>query len=80
MRFEPSRFSDGADPEDYALLAFGGAGPLHACAIAEKLRISSIIVPGDAGVLSAYGLEKSSIERISEIQVNRAMNDSAAIQ
>jgi N-methylhydantoinase A len=46
----------GKDPRDYALVAFGGAGPLHACRVAEDLRVSTVIVPPNAGVLSAYGL------------------------
>lgn len=61
---------DGADPSEYALLAFGGAGPLHACAIAEKLEMETVIIPGEAGILSAYGLDRSAIERIAEVQVN----------
>ncbi|HWI21987.1 MAG TPA: hydantoinase/oxoprolinase family protein [Baekduia sp.] len=46
----------GLDPRDFALLAFGGAGPLHACAIAELLGITDVIVAHQAGVLSALGL------------------------
>ena len=46
----------GRDPRDYALVAFGGAGPLHAAHIAEELEIGTVLVPPHAGVLSAYGL------------------------
>lgn len=46
----------GQDARDYALLAFGGAGPLHAARIAEELAIGTVIVPPHAGVLSALGL------------------------
>lgn len=46
----------GHDPRDFALVAFGGAGPLHACALAEELGVETVLVPGDAGVLSALGL------------------------
>jgi N-methylhydantoinase A len=46
----------GRDPRDYVLAPFGGAGPLHAGRIAEDLGISTIVVPQNAGVLSAYGL------------------------
>ena len=46
----------GKDPRDYALVAFGGAGPLHACRVAEDLRVKTVVVPPNAGVLSAYGL------------------------
>jgi N-methylhydantoinase A len=46
----------GLDPRDFAMVAFGGNGPLHACALAEELDIGRIIVPPDPGVFSAYGL------------------------
>src|SRR5438132_4008490 len=46
----------GHDPRDFALVAFGGAGPLHACALAEELDIETGLVPEAAGVLSALGL------------------------
>ena len=46
----------GLDPRDYALMAFGGAGPLHTVALAEELGISTVIVPANAGVLSAWGM------------------------
>jgi N-methylhydantoinase A len=46
----------GKDPRDYALVAFGGAGPMQAVRVAEELAISTVLVPPHAGVLSAYGL------------------------
>ncbi|HUO70740.1 MAG TPA: hydantoinase/oxoprolinase family protein [Solirubrobacteraceae bacterium] len=46
----------GIDPRRYALLAFGGAGPLHAAAIAEELGIETIVCPRASGVLAALGL------------------------
>ncbi len=46
----------GLDPRDFALVAFGGAGPLHGCALAEELGMSTVLVPAAAGVLSALGL------------------------
>ena len=46
----------GHDPRELALVAFGGAGPLHACALAEELGIETVLVPAAAGVLSALGL------------------------
>ena len=46
----------GVDPRGLALVAFGGAGPLHACALAEALGMSAVIVPARAGVLSAVGI------------------------
>jgi len=46
----------GHDPRELALVAFGGAGPLHACALAEELGIETVLVPEAAGVLSALGI------------------------
>ena len=46
----------GHDPRDFALVAFGGAGPLHACALADELGCRRVLVPAAAGVLSALGL------------------------
>jgi N-methylhydantoinase A len=53
----------GHDPRDSALVAFGGAGPLHACALAEQLGIEAVLVPEAAGVLSALGLVASDERR-----------------
>jgi len=46
----------GHDPRRFALVAFGGAGPLHACRLAELLDIPTVIVPPRPGVLSTWGL------------------------
>jgi N-methylhydantoinase A len=46
----------GIDPRDFSLLAFGGAGPLHAVALAEELELGRVVVPADPGVLSAWGM------------------------
>jgi N-methylhydantoinase A len=46
----------GYDPRDFALLAFGGAGPLHAVALAEELDIPWVVVPRHPGITSAAGL------------------------
>jgi N-methylhydantoinase A len=46
----------GLDPRDFALVAFGGAGPLHACALADELEMTTVLVPAASGVLSALGL------------------------
>jgi N-methylhydantoinase A len=53
----------GHDPRDFALVAYGGAGPLHACALAEELGIRTVLVPASAGVLSALGLVASEERR-----------------
>src|SRR4051812_11269036 len=46
----------GHDPAGFALVAFGGAGPLHACELAEELGMHTVLIPETAGVLSALGL------------------------
>ncbi len=53
----------GVDPRELALVAFGGAGPLHACALAEALGMPAVIVPPRAGVLSAVGLLCSPVQQ-----------------
>jgi N-methylhydantoinase A len=51
----------GRDPRDFALVAFGGAGGLHACALAEALSIPRVIVPAFPGALSALGILVSDV-------------------
>jgi N-methylhydantoinase A len=46
----------GHDPREFTLVAFGGAGPLHACALAKALRIPRVLVPVHPGALSALGI------------------------
>ena len=53
----------GIDPRGLALVAFGGAGPLHACALAEELGIERVLVPLASGVLSALGLAAADLRR-----------------
>ena len=53
----------GHDPREFALVAFGGAGPLHACALADELGIETVLVPEAAGMLSALGLAASEERR-----------------
>jgi N-methylhydantoinase A len=53
----------GLDPRDFALLAFGGAGGMHACSLAEELGIETVLVPRAGGVLSALGLAISDLRR-----------------
>ena len=52
----------GFDPRDFALVALGGAGPLHAVALADELGIGKIVVPRHPGVLSAAGLLAAPVE------------------
>jgi N-methylhydantoinase A/oxoprolinase/acetone carboxylase beta subunit len=70
----------GIDPRRFALLAFGGAGPLHAAAIADELGITRIVVPRAAGVLSALGLaaaERRRDEARSVLLRGEALTDEA---
>jgi len=53
----------GVDPREYALLPFGGAGPLHAAGVAAELEMSRIVCPRAGGVLSALGLIASERRR-----------------
>lgn len=46
----------GIDPRDYALVAFGGAGPMHAAWLAEELEIGQVIIPWSPGMFSAWGM------------------------
>jgi N-methylhydantoinase A len=59
----------GIDPRRYALLAFGGAGPLHAAQIAEQLGIETILCPRASGVLAALGLIVSARRRDAQRSV-----------
>ena len=52
----------GFDPREFTLVAMGGAGPLHACALADDLAITRVVVPRHPGVLSAAGLLAAPIE------------------
>jgi 5-oxoprolinase (ATP-hydrolysing) len=63
----------GYDTKEYALVAFGGAGGQHACGVAERLGIDTIVVPEDASLLSALGLGHALIERFAERQVLRRL-------
>ena len=53
----------GYDPRDFALVAFGGAGGLHACELAEALAIPTVIIPARPGALSAFGILVSDVVR-----------------
>ena len=56
----------GYNPSEYCLVSFGGAGGLHACGIAALLGIKRIILPEEAGLLSAYGIGHARMERFAE--------------
>ena len=52
----------GRDPADFAMMAFGGAGPIHAAGVAEALGIRRILVPPAPGLFSAFGLLRAEVE------------------
>jgi len=54
----------GVDPRDFALVAFGGAGPLHAASLAEELRIPAVLVPPNPGLNSAMGLLQTKVKHV----------------
>ncbi|MFZ4809117.1 MAG: hydantoinase/oxoprolinase family protein [Hyphomicrobiaceae bacterium] len=56
-----SLFEKGLDPRDFAILSFGGAGSIHACAVAEELGIRRVIFPVGASTFSAFGILHSDI-------------------
>ncbi len=62
----------GHDPRDFALVAFGGAGGMHACEIAERLDMSTVVVPRYAGVLSALGMLLADVTKDYSASVLRA--------
>ena len=70
----------GLDPRELALVAFGGAGPMHACALAEELGMEKVIVPYSSGVLSALGLAIADVRRDYQTPVNRALEDLEATE
>jgi N-methylhydantoinase A len=53
----------GHDPRDFTLVSYGGAGPLHACDLAQALQIPRVLIPNFPGALSAYGILLSDITR-----------------
>ena len=55
----------GHDPRDFVLVSFGGAGPLHSCALAKALRIPKVLIPLMPGALSAYGILISDVVKDS---------------
>lgn len=67
----------GYDPRDFALVAFGGAGGQHACAVADELGIRAAVLPREAGLLSALGLGSARVERFAQRQVLRPLDESA---
>jgi N-methylhydantoinase A len=85
----------GLDPRAFALVAFGGAGPLHARAIAERLEMSTVIIPPSPGLCSAFGaaIARARVDRLRTVsmrssdldlerlaRIDRALRDEAAAE
>ena len=72
----------GIDPRSFALVAFGGAGPLHAAALADELEIDTVLVPADPGVLSAYGMLHADIRHdvVQSFYMGVAETDGEALE
>jgi len=68
----------GHDPRDNVLVPFGGAGPLHAAQVAEDLGIHTIVVPPNAGVISAYGLLASDFIQFETLPRRGRLDEDAA--
>jgi N-methylhydantoinase A len=63
----------GHDPRDYVLMAFGGAGPVHAARLARELEISRVLVPRSPGIVCAMGL------LLTDLRINLAAGRMAAL-
>ena len=64
----------GRDPRTYTLVAFGGAGPLHACYLADWLDMKCVLIPPNPGVTSAYGLLLTDV-RIDQVHTDVQRED-----
>ena len=64
----------GADPRDFALFAFGGAGPLHAAALARELAIPRVLVPGRPGITNAIGCVVADLRHDFVTTVNKPLD------
>jgi len=67
----------GHDPREFTLVPFGGAGPLHACALADALEMPRILVPPSPGVLAAVGAAQSDLTATRTRAVLRRLDDGA---
>ncbi|HEX2623534.1 MAG TPA: hydantoinase/oxoprolinase family protein, partial [Phototrophicaceae bacterium] len=65
----------GYDPREFTLVAFGGAGGLHACAVAERLGMTRILIPRYPGVLCAFGLLVADVTREYSQSVLAVLNE-----
>jgi N-methylhydantoinase A/oxoprolinase/acetone carboxylase beta subunit len=65
----------GFDPRDFALLAFGGAGGLHACDLAASLEMNTVLIPEHSGVLSALGMLLADVVKAYSVSVLRSSDE-----
>jgi N-methylhydantoinase A len=70
----------GHDPREFTLVAFGGAGPLHACALAEALEMPRVLVPPTPGVLAALGAAAADLTAERARSVLRPLDADAAAE
>ena len=79
----------GHDPREFSLIAFGGAGPVHAAALAEELAIPEVIIPPASGAFSALGLVATDLKRdyartlyadLSQVDPERVADSFAAME
>ena len=68
----------GLHPKDFALAAFGGAGPLHAAFLAEELEIGEVIIPAHPGAFSAWGMLRGDVRHDVVTTFYRSFEDAAA--
>jgi N-methylhydantoinase A len=71
----------GIDPRDFAIIAMGGAGPTHACGIAEAIGIDRVVVPPNPGVTSAFGalVAPVRVDEITSVSMKSNLLDVAAM-
>ncbi len=67
--------SRGHDPRDFALFAFGGAGPLHACALARELAIPKVLIPARPGLTNALGCTVADVRHDHVRTINRLLSE-----
>src|SRR5579871_5173560 len=65
----------GLDPREFTLVAFGGGGPLHACALAEEMHVERVLVPAHPGLFSAFGLLEAELHVNAVHPILRATSD-----
>jgi N-methylhydantoinase A len=68
----------GIDPREYTLVAFGGAGPMHAVALAQELEITEIVIPWAPGTFSAWGMLQTDIRHDLTLTFYKSMSDASA--